>query len=138
VVSENPLASQGFKSKGRNDAGYRFSVPGSGVPLTHPRQSSSGPEPPAEAVEDWAHPSRVAPLDDGGSISAEVAYMHQSNYSGSPPYPSKLIRDRFLFDNKGNFRPLGAGGGPAQVRAHSRDGGRVHVDAHDRAPPARS
>jgi hypothetical protein len=67
--------------------------------------------PRAEIVDDWERSSRVELLDDGGPISTEVAYMHGNLYSGSPPYPSKLTRGRFLFDNRGNFRPLAGGGG---------------------------
>ena len=87
---------------------------------------------------DPAHEQRAHLSDDGEPLSPLVVAMHQNYFWGSPPYPSTPTQGRFLFDNKGRFRPsiaIGANG-EVHVDAHSRAGGHVQVDAHTRRWPS--
>ncbi|WP_316979165.1 DUF6973 domain-containing protein [Shumkonia mesophila] len=92
--------------------------------------------------------------DDVRAVMASDAYRQ----AGHPAQAETHARVRAWFERAYGNRPVrrdatgrqvdgplrqpridaaGAAGGPVHVRAHSREGGRVDVDAHDRRPPAR-
>lgn len=123
TAADHVLAAQGFTPKGRSDAGFEFSVPGSGRPLTNPLAP------------------RLRTNDGQGSVdppvSPAMAATHRDVWSD---WPSEPTPGYILIEKDGTFRTMvaaAAAAGSVHVRAHGRDGGRVQVDAHDWAAPAR-
>ena len=115
---------------------------------------------PAEPYNEYGAPSLSGkPVgswseDDVRAVMASDAYRQ----AGHPAQAETHARVRAWFERAYGNRPVrrdatgrqidgpsrqpridaaGAAGGPVHVRAHSRERGRVDVDAHDRRPPAR-
>ena len=111
--------------------------------IEHAKGGTNATNPMERPIETWSE-------DDVRAVMASEAYQR----SGAPGHDEAQENVRAWFEHffgdgpdrrdavgrpvdPAPIRPIPTGGGPVRVRAHAREGGKVAVDAYNRAPPSR-